>query len=46
MASTFFLGVLCALAYERSRSLWLSIAIHAVNNSLAVLLLYAALALQ
>ncbi len=46
VASTFFLGVLCALAYERSRSLWLSIAIHAVNNSLAVLLLYAALALQ
>jgi membrane protease YdiL (CAAX protease family) len=46
VASTFFLGVLCALAYERSRSLWLSIAIHIVNNSLAVVLLYAALALQ
>ncbi len=46
VASSFFLGVICALAYERSRSLWLSIAVHAVNNSLAILLVYAALALQ
>jgi membrane protease YdiL (CAAX protease family) len=35
--------VLCALVYERSRSLWLSIAVHAANNSLAVLLVYASL---
>jgi membrane protease YdiL (CAAX protease family) len=46
VASTFFLGILCALAYERTRSLWLPVAIHAVNNSLAVLLMYAVLALQ
>jgi membrane protease YdiL (CAAX protease family) len=46
VASSFFLGVLCALVYERTRSLWLSIAVHAVNNSLAVLLVYAALAVQ
>jgi membrane protease YdiL (CAAX protease family) len=46
VASTFFLGALCAVAYERSRSLWLSIAIHAVNNGLAVIVLYAALAQQ
>lgn len=45
-ASGFFLGLLCAWVYERTRSLWLSIAVHAVNNSLAVLLVYAALALQ
>ncbi len=46
VASSFFLGALCAWVYERTRSLWLSIAVHAVNNSLAVLLVYAALALQ
>lgn len=45
-ASSFFLGALCALVYERTRSLWPSIAVHAVNNSLAVLLVYASLALQ
>jgi uncharacterized protein len=44
VASTFFLGMLCALVYERTRSLWPSIAVHAVNNSLAVLLVYALLA--
>ena len=43
VASSFFLGVLCALVYERTRSLWLSIAVHAANNSLAVLLVYASL---
>jgi membrane protease YdiL (CAAX protease family) len=46
VASTFFLGLLCAVVYERTRSLWLAVAIHAANNSLAVLLVYAALALQ
>lgn len=46
VASSFFLGMLCALVYERTRSLWLAVAVHAVNNSLAVLLVYAALAVQ
>ena len=46
VASNFILGLLCAWVYERTRSLWLSIAVHAFNNSLAVLLVYAARALQ
>ena len=46
VASTFVLGMLLAAVYDRGRSLWLSIGVHAVNNSLAVILLYAALALQ
>ncbi len=46
VASSFVLGLLLAAIYDRSRSLWLTIAIHAANNSLAVVLLYAALALQ
>jgi len=45
-ASAFVLGLLLGAVYDRSRSLWLSIAIHAANNSLAVVLLYAALALK
>lgn len=45
VAASFFLGAVCAVAYERSRSLWVPAAIHAVNNSLAVILLYAAVAL-
>jgi membrane protease YdiL (CAAX protease family) len=44
-AASFILGLLCALALERSRSLWLPIIIHAVNNSVALLFLYAAVAL-
>jgi membrane protease YdiL (CAAX protease family) len=39
-ASNFFLGLVCVLAVERGRSLWLPIIIHALNNSLAVMLLY------
>lgn len=40
MVSTFFLGVFCAYAVERTRSIWFAVAIHAVNNSLALGLLY------
>jgi membrane protease YdiL (CAAX protease family) len=40
VASSFFLGLVCAVALERGRSLWLPVAIHALNNSLAVMLLY------
>jgi membrane protease YdiL (CAAX protease family) len=43
MVSTFLLGLFCAYAYERTRSIWCPIAIHAVNNSLSVILLYFAL---
>jgi uncharacterized protein len=46
VASSFVLGLVLAAVYDRSRSLWLSIAVHASNNCLAVVLLYAALALQ
>ena len=46
VASSFVLGLVLAGVYDRSRSLWLSIAVHAANNSLAVVLLYVALALQ
>ena len=46
VASSFVLGLVLAGVYDRSRSLWLSMAVHAANNSLAVILLYVALALQ
>ena len=45
-ASTFFLGLICAVAVERRGSLWLAVLIHAANNSLAVVLVYAVLALE
>lgn len=45
-ASSFILGLVCALALERSRSLWLPVILHAANNSVALVLLYVAAALQ
>ncbi len=42
--TSFILGVVNAWVFERTRSIWASIAIHAVNNSVAVVLVYAALA--
>ena len=44
--SNLILGLVLAWAYERSQSLWVPVTLHAVNNSLAVALLYAVLALQ
>ncbi len=44
--SNLILGLVLAWVYEHSQSLWVPVALHAVNNSLAVALLYAALALQ
>ncbi len=44
--SNLILGLVLAWVYERSQSLWVPVTLHAVNNSLAVALLYAALALQ
>ncbi len=46
VASSFILGLVCALALERSRSLWLPVILHVVNNSLALIFLYVAAALQ
>jgi hypothetical protein len=43
--SSFIMGLVIALVYEYTRSLWTAIAIHIFNNSLAVVLLYAVLAL-
>jgi membrane protease YdiL (CAAX protease family) len=41
--SNLVLGMVLALVYERSQSLWVPVAMHAANNSLAVVMLYAAL---
>jgi membrane protease YdiL (CAAX protease family) len=44
VASSFVLGVANALLYEWSKSIWVPIAMHVLTNSIAVVLLYAALA--
>jgi len=46
VASSFVLGVANALLYERSKSIWVPIAMHALTNSVAVILLYLALAVM
>jgi membrane protease YdiL (CAAX protease family) len=40
VAASFVMGIALALAYEYTRSLWVAIAIHAFNNSLATVLAY------
>ncbi len=40
VATSFVIGIVNALAYELTDSLWLPFALHALNNSLAVLLLF------
>jgi uncharacterized protein len=42
--SSFIMGIVIAIAYERTKTLWLPIAIHAVTNSGAIVLLYLTLA--
>ncbi len=37
------LGFANALLYEKTRSIWVPIAVHALNNTIAVLLLYASM---
>jgi membrane protease YdiL (CAAX protease family) len=44
VVSSFVLGVVNALFYEWSKSIWVAIAMHMLTNSVAVVLLYAALA--
>jgi uncharacterized protein len=46
VASSFVLGVANALLYERSKSIWIPIAMHVLTNSTAVILLYLALAVM
>jgi len=45
VAAGLVLGLIQAIVYERSRSLWTVVLIHAVNNSAKVVLLYGMLAL-
>jgi uncharacterized protein len=42
--SSFIMGVVIAIAYERTKTLWLPIAIHAVTNSGSIILLFIAMA--
>lgn len=44
--TAFVLGIILALAYEYSKSLWTSVLIHAVNNSAKIMLIYLLLALE
>jgi len=40
VVSSFMMGVVIAWVYERTKSLWLPIAIHVITNSVSVLLLF------
>jgi membrane protease YdiL (CAAX protease family) len=42
--TSLLLGIVNALVFERTRSIWAPIAIHALNNSIAVILVYLTLA--
>ncbi len=46
VATSFVIGVLNAWLYERTRSIWVPVTVHVVNNGLAFILLYLALAAQ
>jgi membrane protease YdiL (CAAX protease family) len=43
VAASFVMGLVCAIAYEQTRSILLPIGIHATTNSAAVILLYGAM---
>lgn len=45
VVASFVMGTVNALVFERTRSLWAAIAVHAINNSAAMILLFAALRL-
>jgi len=42
VAASFVMGAVNAVVFEKTRSIWVPIAIHAANNSLAVILVYLA----
>ena len=46
VVASYLMGIVLAALFERSGSLWVPILIHIINNSLVVILLYAALALM
>jgi len=45
VAASTVIGIVNAIAYEKSHSLWLPIIIHAVNNTIAMIVLFSVLAL-
>ena len=45
VAASTVIGIVNAIAYEKSQSLWLPIIIHAVNNTIAMVMLYVTLAI-
>ncbi len=45
VAASTLIGIVNAIAYEKSHSLWLPIIIHAVNNTIAMLVLFSMLAI-
>jgi membrane protease YdiL (CAAX protease family) len=45
VVSSFVLGLINAIAYEQSESVWLPIAIHVITNTFGVILLYVATAI-
>jgi uncharacterized protein len=44
VVAAFFLGIILALVYEYTRSLWSAVLIHVINNSVKIALLYALVA--
>ena len=46
VAGTFFLGLACGWVVQQSGSLWPAVAIHALNNAVKVVIIYAALLLE
>ena len=46
MATSFIMGIILAIAYEKCQSIWFSIGIHIFNNSISIFLIYAGLFLQ
>jgi uncharacterized protein len=46
VVSSFIMGIVITIAYERTKTLWLPIAIHALTNSGSIMLLYLSMALS
>jgi membrane protease YdiL (CAAX protease family) len=46
LIASFIMGVVLAIVYEKTESLWVPIAMHIFTNSIAVVALYASLAIS
>lgn len=46
MVASFIMGIVLAMAYEKTKSLWFPIGIHIVNNSISVFLIYGMLLIE